>query len=484
MIHILCDEKYKYDAVSIFQLFIPHEKPDFLPSETNTANIDGDYIVLCSSNGRAEAEVSLGGEISSHADSASDGLKHGFARALYSCFEDITGLAPGWGILTGVRPAKLMRRLLDTEGEQRASEIMHNDMLVSDKKLALCRSVAENEGRITSLSAPNSYSLYVSVPFCPTKCSYCSFVSNTIQQAGHLIPDYLEKLCEELEVAAEAPARLGLKLETIYIGGGTPGVLTAEQLDALMGRISACFDISSAREYTVELGRPDVITAEKLQAVKENGAGRVSINPQTMNADILQSIGRRHTPQQTIDTFAAARDIGLTVNMDLIAGLPHELFDSFKNSIDTLISLSPENITVHTLALKRAAGLDYKYGIYEADAVGKMVDYAYSSVTHAGYEPYYMYRQKRSPGNHENVGYAKPGFESLYNVFIMDETHTILGAGAGAVTKLVSDVGKNIERVFNFKYPYEYINRFNELIERKSAVAEFYNKSWQKSGLY
>ena len=163
--------------------------------------------------------------------------------------------------------------------------------------------------------------------------------------------------------------------------------------------------------------------------------------------------------------------------MDLIAGLPNELFDSFKNSIDTLISLSPENITVHTLALKRAAGLDYKYGTYEADAVGKMVDYAYSSVTCAGYEPYYMYRQKRSPGNHENVGYAKSGFESLYNVFIMDETNTILGAGAGAVTKLVSDGGKNIERVFNFKYPYEYISRFNELIERKSSVTKFYNKS-------
>lgn len=198
MIHILCDEKYKYDAVSIFQLFIPHEKPDFLPPETDINNIDGDYIALYSSDGRAEAEVSLGGKKSSYADSAADGLKHGFARAIYSCFADITGLAPGWGILTGVRPAKLMRRLLDTEGEQRASEIMRKDMLVSDKKLTLCRSVAENEGRITSLSKPNSYSLYVSIPFCPTKCSYCSFVSNTIQQAGHLIPDYLESSAKSL----------------------------------------------------------------------------------------------------------------------------------------------------------------------------------------------------------------------------------------------------------------------------------------------
>ena len=475
MIHILCDEKYKYDVVSIFQLFIPHEKPEFLPSGTDKAGISGDYIALFSSDGKAYAEISLNGKSSYCCDEAADGLKHGFARAVYSCFSDITGIKPGWGILTGVRPAKLMRRLIEAEGEQRASDTMRQNMMVSDKKIELCRSVAENERRITSLSKPNSYSLYVSIPFCPTKCSYCSFVSNTIQQAGNLLPEYLEKLCCELDKTAAYPEKFGLKLETIYIGGGTPGVLMPEQLDVLMKKISKCFDISSVREYTVELGRPDVITLEKLRAVKENGAGRVSINPQTMNDEILGAIGRKHTSNQIFEAFNAARSLDLAVNMDMIAGLPKESFESFKNSTDTLLALSPENITVHTLALKRAAGLDYKYGLGEADAAGRMVDYAYSAITGSGYEPYYMYRQKRSPGNHENVGYTKPGFESLYNVFIMDETHTILGVGAGAVTKLVSDEGKMIERVFNFKYPYEYISRFDELIERKLKIEEFYN---------
>ncbi len=479
MIHILCDEKYKYDAVSIFQLFIPHEKPDFLPIGADISEIDGDYICLFEDGGKAKAEVSLEGRRAYAADAAGDGIKRGLARALYRCFDELTGINPGWGILTGVRPAKLMRRLLDTKGQDGAKEIMLRDMLLSEGKLSLCRSVAVNEGRIISLSKPNSYSLYVSVPFCPTKCAYCSFVSNTIQQAGRLIPEYLDRLCTELEETSGIPQRLGLRLETVYIGGGTPGVLTPPQLDTLMKKIAECFDISSAREYTVEAGRPDVTDAQKLRVIRANGAKRVSINPQTMNADVLAAVGRRHTPQQTVDAFNAAREAGLAVNMDLIAGLPGESFESFKGSVDRLLSLSPENITVHTLALKRAAGMDYKYGLHEAETVGRMVDYAYAAITGSGYEPYYMYRQKRSPGNHENVGYAKPGFESLYNVFIMDETHTILGTGAGAVTKLVSDGGKRIERIFNFKYPYEYISRFDELMDRKSRIEEFYRQCVQ-----
>lgn len=471
---ILSDEKYRYDAESIASLFLPHER--FGEDER-----DGeDYIRLTVDENGADATVSINGA-STETHESDRASKLCAARALYRALSRLTGILPGWGILTGVRPAKLMRRLEEKHGVDVADRILTEDMLVLPSKIALCRTVAENEDNIIRMSADRDFSLYVSIPFCPTRCSYCSFVSHTVERAGGLIPEYLDKLAVELETVSDIVGDLGLNLKTVYIGGGTPAVLTAEQIDILMRKIGSCFDISGAAEYTVEAGRPDVITEEKLAAIKENGATRVSINPQTMDDRMLESVGRRHTAAQTAECFAWARKAGFCINMDLIAGLPGDSTAGFEHSMDAVAALDPENITVHTLALKRASSLDYKYGAAESAAVGKMVDYAYNKAIGLGCEPYYMYRQKRSPGNHENVGYAKPGCEGLYNVFMMDETHTILSVGASAVTKLVSRSGSNIQRIFNFKYPYEYISRFDEIRARKEKVKDFYGSDYEET---
>ena len=277
---------------------------------------------------------------------------------------------------------------------------------------------------------------------------------------------------------AKIVKELELKLETIYIGGGTPVSLTAEQLDKVMKTIAQGFDLSGVSEYTVEAGRPDAVTKEKLIAIKQSGATRISINPQTLNDDILLNIGRKHTSKQMIDAFHLARELGFdNINTDLIAGLPGEDLDSFKRTINEIIKLNPENITVHSLSMKKASGLSAS-GLFPNIEEGKiaslMVEYARDSLNKAGIYPYYMYRQSKTVGNLENVGYAKKGYEGLYNVFIMDETHTILACGASAVTKLREPKGNYIERFYNFKYPYEYIDRFDEILKRKNKIKEFY----------
>ncbi len=271
-----------------------------------------------------------------------------------------------------------------------------------------------------------------------------------------------------------------LKLMTVYIGGGTPTTLTAEQLGLVMQTIAYNFDLSNILEYTVEAGRPDTITKEKLLAIKNGGATRISINPQTMNDKVLNIIGRKHTALQAVESFNLARECGFNnINMDLIAGLLGDDFESFCSTVDKVISLNPESVTVHSLSMKRASNLTTSGNLPEIE-MGKiasnMVDYAYNTLSEKGIFPYYMYRQSKTVGNLENVGYAKAGFECLYNVYIMDETHTILACGASAVTKMRQPGGDFIDRIFNFKYPYEYINRFDELMERKNGIDEFYNQ--------
>ena len=264
------------------------------------------------------------------------------------------------------------------------------------------------------------------------------------------------------------------------MGGGTPTTLSTEQLTLIMDTVSSNFNLSNLLEYTVEAGRPDTVTREKLLAIKRGAATRISINPQTMNDAVLEKIGRRHTSAQMREAFMLAREVGFdNINTDLIAGLSGDTLESFKNSVDEIISLNPENVTVHSLSMKRASNLNksnYHFVAKEGEEADKMVDYALSQLTNAEIFPYYMYRQSKTVGNLENVGYAKKGFEGLYNVYIMDETHSIIGCGASAVTKLREPGGNNIERIFNFKYPYEYIDNFPLMLERKKGILEFYNK--------
>lgn len=402
------------------------------------------------------------------------------AQLLYKLLCDFTGLTQPWGILTGVRPVKLLRKLAEESNEEQAVKKFENDFFVSNEKIALSRETEHNERKILELSRPESFSLYVGIPFCPSRCSYCSFVMASIERAEKLIEPYTKLLCEEIKRTAEIANKLGLRLETVYFGGGTPTTLSAEQLDTVLGTVNKSFDMSTCREFTVEAGRPDTIDSAKLFALKENKVDRISINPQTTNDEVLKTIGRKHTAQQFFDAFELARKCGFdNINTDLIAGLPTDTPESFKNSLDSIVKLNAECITVHTLCMKRASRLTTEgvtLDLQQARDAREMLAYTQNILGQNEYIPYYMYRQSRMVGNLENVGWSKKDFESLYNVYVMDETHTILACGSGGVTKLKRNNPDYLERIFNFKYPYEYIDRFDELIQRKSGIMQFYGQ--------
>ena len=488
MVFYLNDERFKYELEKLSRLFLPFEKFKFINEKSERDTAEEFASVECIPQGNCfklltELKVDLKHEkrediLKITQDDEVLQCELALALMLFDCFQSITGYESPWGILTGIRPAKLLGKLIATHGEEAATEYFKNTFLVSDSKTKLCLQCHHSERSVVSRSRPDSFSLYISIPFCPSRCNYCSFVSHSVEQAKKLIPQYVELLCEEIIQTAEIANKIGLKLQTVYIGGGTPTTLSAQQLTKILDTVKENFDLSNIEEYTVEAGRPDTVTREKLLAVKRGGATRISINPQTMNDDVLQKIGRRHTVQQMIDAFKLARECGFdNINTDLIAGLSGDTVESFCHSVDEIIKLDPENVTVHTLSMKRASNLTKSRTIFEAEqgkAAAKMVEYANKSLSDAGIVPYYMYRQSKTAGNLENVGYAKNGYEGLYNVYIMDETHTILACGASAVTKLREPNGPYIERIFNYKYPYEYIERFDTIMERKKGIAEFY----------
>ena len=376
------------------------------------------------------------------------------AQLLYKLLCDFTGLTQPWGILTGVRPVKLLRRLAEESSEEQAVKKFENDFFVSNEKIALSRETEHNERKILELSKPESFSLYVGIPFCPSRCSYCSFVMASIERAEKLIEPYTKLLCEEIKRTAEIANKLGLRLETVYFGGGTPTTLSAEQLDTVLRTVNKSFDMSTCREFTVEAGRPDTIDIAKLFALKENKVDRISINPQTVNDEVLKTIGRKHTAQQFFDAFELARKCGFdNINTDLIAGLPTDTPESFKNSLDSIVRLNAECITVHTLCMKRASRLTTEgvtLDLKQARDAREMLAYTQNILGQNEYIPYYMYRQSKMVGNLENVGWSKKSFESLYNVYVMDETHTILACGSGGVTKLKRNNPDYLERIFNF----------------------------------
>lgn len=475
-----CD--YEYEMQKLCMLFLPNDKiitgeaelgEDFARLERKT---EGDNITLTATLSLEGKEFSFNESITAALPDLDKECERRLAVLLFECFCKATNRRPPWGILTGVRPAKLMGRLCRDMGKEKAVEYFKNQLLVSDSKTELCLKTHESEGKITDLSVKESASLYISIPFCPTRCAYCSFVSHSVENAGKLIEEYITLLCREIAETGRIARECGLKIETVYIGGGTPTVLSPEQLTLITSAVKENFDLSACREYTIEAGRPDTITPEKLRAIKNGGADRICINPQTMNDEVLREIGRKHNADDTEKAFRMAREAGFkNINMDVIAGLPLDTEESFKSSLRRIAALDPEEITVHSLAMKRASRLtaqDYRNDV----AADGMVDFAAAFLPEAGLEPYYMYRQSKTVGNLENVGYAKAGFEGLYNVYIMDETHTILGCGASAVTKLRRYGENTIERVFNFKYPYEYISRFEEMLERKTRITEFYSE--------
>lgn len=483
---ILCvvNNDFRYELEKLCRIYLPFEKIETVGEKRSGGCCAVAEIKQTDGGVDIFASLSLDGKYSEHrqtvpAESDSADTERELATQLLYCFRDVTGYMPPWGILTGVRPAKLYSRLCAAEGETQADRRFIQDFLVSPDKLALCKATHKSEERIISLSAPESFSLYIAVPFCPSRCSYCSFVSHSVEHAKKLIPQYVDLLCEEIKLTAQIAKRNNLRLSTVYMGGGTPTTLTAEQLSLVLGTVRDNFDMSTARELTVEAGRPDTVTAEKLKAIKDAGTTRISINPQTMNDAVLAAIGRRHTARQTIDAFYLAREYGFdNINMDLIAGLPSDTAESFYATLDRIMELGPESVTVHSLSMKRASYLAAGGALPDlslGSEAAKMVEHAVSRLSAEGILPYYMYRQSKTVGNLENVGFSKAGCECLYNVYIMDETHTILACGASGVTKLKEPRGPYIERIFNYKYPYEYIARFDELVKRKERVDAFYD---------
>ncbi len=412
-------------------------------------------------------------------------LKLALGDVILAVCGEVCGYRPSWGMLTGVRPSKVATDLLKRGvSKTRVKKILSGDYFVIPKKAALATDVALNEARIIGTPGKKDCSVYISIPFCPTRCAYCSFVSYTSKRLLSLIPEYLAQLCDEIKEMFAFINRMGLHVKTVYIGGGTPTILTADQLRMLLSVISESTDVSALEEYTLESGRPDTITAEKFAVAKEYGVDRVSVNPQILCDEVLKGIGRSHNVSEFFRAFECAREAGFRViNTDLIAGLPGDKFSTFAASYDQILALHPENITVHTFCVKKSAEILQKdakvYDIRGGDT-GKCVDYSQIKAMHEGYKPYYMYRQKNTVGNFENVGLATEGNEGLYNIYMMEEVHSIFAAGAGAVTKAVDYIPVDgskpfIKRFFNDKYPYEYL-RNQSLSEKYTEIEQFYHE--------
>ncbi len=390
-------------------------------------------------------------------------------RAFYLAAVDCLSAEPPWGMLSGVRPVKLPTRALEAGATPRQAEAMLRDQYrVSPLRRRLAVDCAQASLAVKERLLPQEVSLYVGIPFCPTRCAYCSFISSS-GSANRLIPAYLDALDEEIDAAAAALRAAGRTVRTVYLGGGTPTTLDAPQLAHLLNHLRTAFALDPQAEFTVEAGRPDTITREKLLALRAGGANRISVNPQTMSDQVLAAIGRSHSAQQIREAYALARQVDVgAINMDLIAGLPADTLAGFQATVEEVIALDPENITVHTLALKRGARLRQEdTPLPDGPTVAAMLDFAWDALDRAGYVPYYLYRQKFMSGGFENVGWCKPGWASEYNICMMEELHTVLSLGAGGVTKFVGE--GTVRRAANPKYPQEYLRQLSQLRAEKAA---------------
>ena len=485
MILYICNHDFKYEVESLCRAFFINEKFEIKYNNDKACDF---YIFTALDKINDKLKISI--EIKKDSlilkeekiieDTDEKTTEYELCFLLYKMLCKFTGKTLKWGMLTGIRPVKLFRELSKTQTVEKAEDLFKNKFLVSQEKTTLAKTISKNQENIINKSSANSFSLYVSIPFCPSRCNYCSFVSQSIEKCKHLIPEYLDLLCREIKTTAKLAKKLNLNLKSIYIGGGTPTILEAEQIKILTSEILNNFASSELMEFTFEAGRPDTISKDKLLAIKNSQVNRISINPQTLNDDILIAIGRKHTVLQTYKAFELARDLGFNnINMDLIAGLEKDTLENFSKTIKNTLKLSPESITLHTLALKKSSNLNLAGKQVKENfntLVENMLNLAYSKFSDFSYEPYYLYRQSKMLGNLENTGFSKPGFKSAYNIFMMEEIHTVLAVGAGAVTKLKNPYNNKIERIFNFKYPYEYISRFDELIARKEKVSEFYDE--------
>ena len=466
---LLEDNGFEQDIRELLMAFYPGEK--FVHQKTEGTEFD-----VKGTPGAGVYRLELDGDAVEFPVPEGDRLetKNRIKRNLYRLLEKCTGRSLPWGTLTGIRPTKIpMTKLEEGWSREEIADFMKETYFAGDDKIALSVEIAERERELLSrISYENGYSLYVGIPFCPTTCLYCSFTSYPIGKWEKRMDEYLGALFRELEYTADRMK--GKVLDTVYFGGGTPTSLSAEHLHQVISKVEELFDLSGVQEFTVEAGRPDSITREKLEVLKRHGITRISINPQTMNQKTLDVIGRRHTVDMVKEKFALARERGFdNINMDLIIGLPGERMEDVAHTLEEVRRLSPDSLTVHSLALKRAARLNLEWDQY-ADMgmvnTQEMIDLTARFAREMGMEPYYLYRQKNMAGNFENVGYSLPGKACIYNILIMEEMQTIAACGAGTTTKVVFPQENRRERTENVKDVDQYIQRIDEMIERKEKL--------------
>ncbi len=483
-------ERYRFPTEQMLLTLFPGERPEYPETPPDMEGDEGILIAL--SRGRAKASISVlvkrGGQlrngVASFPSIALDEpqeqvyhtVSHALKQAFYQAGTALLGHDLPWGSLTGVRPVKLpTKAMLSGKTARQAQRELEKEYRVSAPRAALAVECARAALDVVQTMPANSLSLYIGIPFCPTRCAYCSFISADVKGSLALVEPYVDALCREIELAGGLLRERGLHIHTAYMGGGTPTTLWLEQLDRVLSAVERFLPMEGCGEFTVEAGRPDTITADKLNVLRAHGIHRISINPQTMEDGVLKAIGRAHTADQIEQAMAlAAERFGGLVNMDLIAGLPTDTVEGFGRTLDRVLAMDPANITVHTLALKKGSRLTEEGGAAcPPEAVEAMLALAGSRLRGAGYTPYYLYRQKYMSGSFENVGWARPGAVCAYNIVMMEELQSVLSLGAGGITKLVDPERRKIVRLNNPKYAREYLDRWEDVAADKRAAADF-----------
>ena len=483
-------KRYRFPTEQMLLTLFPGERPEY--PET-PPDMEGDQGVLIGlSRGRAKASISvlvkregqLRNGVARFPAEKLDGpeeqvyhtVSHALKQAFYKAGTALLGYELPWGSLTGVRPVKLpTRAMLAGKTAKQARRELEKAYRVSPPRAALAVECARAALDVKRTLGRDGMALYIGVPFCPTRCAYCSFISADVKRSLSLVEPYVEALCREIELAGRLLRERGLRIGSAYMGGGTPTTLSAEQLDKVLSCVENCLPMERCAEFTVEAGRPDTITADKLETLRAHGVHRISINPQTMEDQVLRAVGRVHTAGQIVEAMGlAGRHFGGMVNMDLIAGLPTDTLEGFGRTLDRVLGMEPANVTVHTLALKKGSRLTEEGGeLCPPETVEAMLNLANGRLRAAGYAPYYLYRQKYMSGSFENVGWAKPGTVCAYNIVMMEELQSVLSLGAGGITKLVDFEERKIVRLNNPKYAKEYLESWDKIAAGKRTAAEF-----------
>jgi len=492
-------ERYHYAAEQMMLTLFPGERPEYPPDLPHSMAGEDDAAIFTLHRGEKLTNVSAlvfrpqghrngvvrfaSQELDRPPEQVYHTVQHALKMAFYKAGTALLGHEPPWGALTGVRPVKLpTRALLAGSTPEQAQLELEREYRVSPARARLAVDCANASAAVRRSLQPNEVSLYLGVPFCPTRCAYCSFVSADVGRTLELVGPYVDALLQEIDGTARVLREAGLSVRSFYMGGGTPTTLSAGQLERILSRCHEVLPLEGCTEYTVEAGRPDTITREKLEVLKVQGVDRISINPQTLEDHVLAAIGRRHTAEDIRAAYQLARDVGFRcINMDLIAGLPKDSFQGFRRSLEGVLAMGPENITVHTLALKKGSTLMNEQegpgggGILpDGPETARMLDLSRERLSQEGYLPYYLYRQKYMSGSLENVGWAKPGTESLYNIVMMEELHTVISLGGGGVTKLIDPSAGKILRLSNPKYPHDYLAAGEKLAQKQHEIAAFY----------